>query len=133
MGAGGTAVEAAILAAFDGEQMMADLEALGEIGVADSLVLDTIAPFLDHERPLIRSAAARALLQLTGEPSWAEPLLALLDPPPAGALGVALRRGGQERPPLGFSRPFRRLSSAKAEGDWTEVSVIGLSASTQPE
>ncbi|MEB3277040.1 MAG: HEAT repeat domain-containing protein [Cyanobacteriota bacterium] len=54
------------------------LEALGEIGVADSQVLAVIEPFTTHERPLIRSAAARALLQLSGEAQWAQPLLQLL-------------------------------------------------------
>ena len=43
MGEGGTAVEAAILAAFDGEQMMADLEALGEIGWVAGVGLQRMA------------------------------------------------------------------------------------------
>ena len=54
------------------------LEALGEIGLADPEVLAVIRPFTDHERPLIRSAACRALLQLSGEPRWAEELVQLL-------------------------------------------------------
>ncbi|MBM5828453.1 MAG: HEAT repeat domain-containing protein [Cyanobacteria bacterium M_surface_7_m2_040] len=54
------------------------LEALGEIGMADLAELAVIEPFLGHARPLIRSAAARALLQLSGERRWAEPLLELL-------------------------------------------------------
>lgn len=54
------------------------LEALGDIGVADAEVLAVIRPFVDHERPLIRSAACRALLQLTAEPQWGEQLVALL-------------------------------------------------------
>ena len=54
------------------------IEALGDIGVASPAVRAVIAPFLQHERPLIRSAAARALLQLTGDPCWGEQLLELL-------------------------------------------------------
>ena len=54
------------------------LEALGDIGVADGEVLAVIRPFVDHERPLIRSAACRALLQLTAEPHWGDHLVALL-------------------------------------------------------
>jgi len=54
------------------------LEALGEIGVANAEVLAVIEPFTAHDRPLIRSAACRALLQLSGDPRWAEPLLQLL-------------------------------------------------------
>ena len=54
------------------------LEALGDIGLADSAVLAVIQPFVDHERPLIRSAACRALLQLTGEARWGQQLVDLL-------------------------------------------------------
>jgi phycocyanobilin lyase subunit alpha len=54
------------------------LEALGEIGVSEAAVLAVIQPFVAHERPLIRSAACRALLQLTGEPNWGQQLVLLL-------------------------------------------------------
>ena len=54
------------------------LEALGQIGQADAAVLAVISPFVAHERPLIRSAACRALLQLTGEAHWGEQLVGLL-------------------------------------------------------
>jgi hypothetical protein len=37
-------------------------------------VLAVIEPFVAHERPLIRSAACRALLQLTGDQRWGEQL-----------------------------------------------------------
>jgi len=55
------------------------LEALGDIGIADPAVLAVVEPFIDHARPLIRSAAARALLQLTGEPRWGDLLVSLLN------------------------------------------------------
>ncbi len=54
------------------------LEALGDIGVADAEVLAVVEPFVQHERPLIRSAAARTMLQLSGEPRWGELLVTLL-------------------------------------------------------
>ena len=54
------------------------IEALGDIGDASESVLMAIEPFIDHDRPLIRSAAARALLQLSGDPRWGELLLELL-------------------------------------------------------
>jgi phycocyanobilin lyase alpha subunit len=54
------------------------LEALGDIGVADGDVLAVVEPFVHHERPLIRSAAARTLLQLSGDPRWGEQLVELL-------------------------------------------------------
>lgn len=48
------------------------IEALGAIGVADPAVVGVIEPFSGHDRPLVRSAAARALLQLTTEVRWGE-------------------------------------------------------------
>ncbi len=60
------------------EPCEAMLEALGEIGIVEPRVLAVIEPFVDHERPLIRSAACRALLELTGDTHWGEQLLALL-------------------------------------------------------
>jgi phycocyanobilin lyase alpha subunit len=55
------------------------IEALGEIGQASAEVIGVIEPFAGHERPLIRSACARALFQLTGDPRWGATLLELLD------------------------------------------------------
>ncbi|WP_259727431.1 HEAT repeat domain-containing protein [Synechococcus sp. CS-1326] len=57
------------------------IEALGELGVASSEVLEVITPFLEHERPVVSNAAARALLQLTGQPCWGERLVAMLRHP----------------------------------------------------
>jgi phycocyanobilin lyase alpha subunit len=54
------------------------LEALGEIGVADAEVLAVVEPFVHHERPLIRSAAARTMLQLSDDAQWGERLVELL-------------------------------------------------------
>ena len=42
------------------------LEALGDIGDEQPETMAVIQPFTRHPRPLIRSAACRALLQLTG-------------------------------------------------------------------
>lgn len=55
------------------------LEALGDIGFVDPEVLAVVEPFVRHERPLIRSAAARTLLQLSGEACWGELLVDLLN------------------------------------------------------
>lgn len=54
------------------------LEALGDIGVSTVEVVAVIEPFVQHERPLIRSAASRSLLQLTGEERWGLQLVELL-------------------------------------------------------
>ncbi len=98
------------------------VEALGEIGVADPLVLDTIAPFLDHDRPLIRSAAARALLQLTGHPTWAEPLLALLDHPQLQVRRAALMDLGA----VGWRPALDSIRRAHAENSLKLIALRGL-------
>jgi phycocyanobilin lyase alpha subunit len=57
------------------------LEALGDIGDGSSSNLAVIKPFTEHPRPLIRSAACRALLQLTGLDPWGLELKKLLNHP----------------------------------------------------
>ena len=57
------------------------LEALGDIGDGSSSNLAVIQPFTEHPRPLIRSAACRALLQLTGLDQWGMELKKLLNHP----------------------------------------------------
>ncbi|MEM1255964.1 MAG: HEAT repeat domain-containing protein [Cyanobacteria bacterium P01_H01_bin.21] len=52
------------------------LEALGTLG--DKTLANTIAPFLDHNVPQVRNAAARAMYQITGEAQYAERLVDVL-------------------------------------------------------
>nr|YP_009530858.1 phycocyanin alpha phycocyanobilin lyase [Paulinella micropora]AXY63547.1 phycocyanin alpha phycocyanobilin lyase [Paulinella micropora] len=54
------------------------LEALGNIGCSNPEVLSILKSFSDHDRPIIRGAACRALLQLTGDTCWANILTELL-------------------------------------------------------
>ncbi|TVS06845.1 MAG: HEAT repeat domain-containing protein [Cyanobium sp. PLM2.Bin73] len=83
------------------------LEALGEIGQGGEPVLAVVEPFVDHERPLIRSAAARALLQLSGEQRWGTLLVELLEHPQLQVRRAALMDLGAAgwRPAL---EPIRR-------------------------
>ncbi len=85
------------------EPCEAMLEALGEIGVASAEVLEVVEPFVGHERPLIRSAAARTLLQLSGEARWDNVLLELLEHPQLQVRRAALMDLGAAgwRPALG--------------------------------
>ena len=59
------------------------IEALGDIGLCSAETLAAIRPFANHPRPLIRAAACRALLQLTGDSSWGVQLIELLQHPEA--------------------------------------------------
>ena len=98
------------------------IEALGDIGVSDAVVLATIAPFLDHERPLIRSAAARALLQLTGDPSWGEPLLSLLAHPQLQVRRAALMDLGA----VGWRAALDPIRHTHAENSLKLIALRGL-------
>ncbi|CAK6693334.1 HEAT repeat domain-containing protein [Synechococcus sp. CBW1107] len=89
------------------EPCEAMLEALGEIGMSEPRVLAVIESFKAHERPLIRSAACRALLQLTQDSHWGEQLLTLLEHPQLQVRRAALMDLGAAgwRPAL---EPIRR-------------------------
>jgi phycocyanobilin lyase alpha subunit len=98
------------------------LEALGEIGLASGDVVAVVEPFVAHERPLIRSAAARTLLQLSGEGRWASLLLELLEHPQLQVRRAALMDLGAAgwRPAL---EPIRRTL---AENSLKLIALRGL-------
>ena len=59
------------------------LEALGDLGClgnndCNQAVISVLESFTEHSRPVVRCAACRALLQLSGDQRWAEPMLELL-------------------------------------------------------
>jgi len=98
------------------------LEALGDIGVACPPVLAVIQPFLDHSRPLIRSAAARALLQLTGEERWSEPLLELLQHSQLQVRRAALMDLGA----VGWRPALEAIRGTLAENSLKLIALRGL-------
>ena len=98
------------------------LEALGDIGAATPAVLAVIEPFIDHDWPLIRSAAARALLQLSGNPHWAEPLLALL-----GDSQLQVRRAAlMDLGAAGWRPAAAAISATLAENSLKLIALRGL-------
>jgi phycocyanobilin lyase subunit alpha len=111
------------------EPCEAMLEALGDIGVASTEVLAVVEPFVGHERPLIRSAAARTLLQLSGEARWAEVLLELLDHPQLQVRRAAqIHQGGAGwRPALGA------IERTLAENSLKLIALRGLVEQGQGE
>ena len=122
--AGGPAVAGAQQA--DNPRLMepceALLEALGAIGVGTAAVQAVIEPFLQHERPLIRSAAARALLQLSGEAQWAEPLLQLLRHQQLQVRRAALMDLGA----AGYRPAAQAISATLAENSLKLIALRGL-------
>jgi len=104
------------------EPCEAMLEALGAIGVAEPEVIAVIEPFMAHERPLIRSAACRALLQLSGEPRWAEPLVQLLDHPQLQVRRAALMDLGA----VGWRPALEPICRTLAENSLKLIALRGL-------
>jgi phycocyanobilin lyase alpha subunit len=98
------------------------LEALGEIGVVLPEVMAVVEPFVDHPRPLIRSAAARTLLQLSGEGRWGALLLELLDHPQLQVRRAALMDLGA----AGWRPAHQAISSTLAENSLKLIALRGL-------
>jgi phycocyanobilin lyase alpha subunit len=98
------------------------LEALGEIGQGHPAVLEVVEPFVAHERPLIRSAASRALLQLTGEARWGEQLLELLEHPQLQVRRAALMDLGA----AGWSPALESIRRTLAENSLKLIALRGL-------
>ena len=98
------------------------LEALGEIGVADAAVLSVIEPFVQHERPLIRSAAFRALLQLTADDRWGRELVMLLQHPQLQVRRAALMDLGA----AGWRQALEPITTTLAENSLKLIALRGL-------
>ena len=98
------------------------IEALGDIGVATDSVLVVIEPFTAHDRPLIRSAAARALLQLSGEPRWGQLLLELLGHPQLQVRRAALMDLGA----VGWRPALEPIRATLAENSLKLIALRGL-------
>ncbi|WP_411871333.1 HEAT repeat domain-containing protein [Vulcanococcus limneticus] len=101
------------------------LEALGDIGASDPALVAVIRPFVDHERPLIRSAACRALLQLTGEPQWGQQLVQLLQHPQLQVRRAALMDLGA----VGWRPALEPIAATLAENSLKLIALRGLAES----
>ncbi len=104
------------------EPCEAMLEALGEIGVGSPAVLAVVQPFTLHPRPLIRSAACRALLQLTGEAHWGNLLLELLVHPQLQVRRAALMDLGA----AGWRAGLEPIRRTLAENSLKLIALRGL-------
>ncbi len=98
------------------------LEALGAIGVNTPEVQVALEAFTAHEWPLIRSAAYRALLQLSGEERWAAPLLDLLNHPQLQVRRAALMDLGA----VGWRPALEPICRSLAENSLKLIALRGL-------
>jgi phycocyanobilin lyase alpha subunit len=98
------------------------LEALGDIGDGRQEVVAVIEPFVQHERPLIRSAACRALLQLTGDARWGDQLVALLQHQQLQVRRAALMDLGA----AGWRQALEPIAATLAENSLKLIALRGL-------
>jgi phycocyanobilin lyase alpha subunit len=98
------------------------LEALGAIGVSTPELRAVVEAFTCHERPLIRSAACRALLQLTGEERWAAHLVDLLEHPHLQVRRAALMDLGA----VGWRPALEPICRSLAENSLKLIALRGL-------
>ena len=100
------------------------IEALGELGARqpDDALVTLLQTFQNHPRPVIRSASARALLQITGDDRWAEPMLALL-----GAGQLQVRRAAlMDLGACGWRPAAEALAGCLAENSLKLIALRGL-------
>jgi len=98
------------------------LEALGDIGDGRQEVVAVIEPFVQHERPLIRSAACRALLQLTGDARWGDQLVVLLQHQQLQVRRAALMDLGA----AGWRQALEPIAATLAENSLKLIALRGL-------
>ncbi|MGB1416188.1 MAG: HEAT repeat domain-containing protein [Synechococcus sp.] len=102
------------------------LEALGDIGHKDETVINVLQLFLTHERPVVRSSACRALLQLTGEAQWGEQMLQLLQHDQLQVRRAALMDLGA----TGWYPALDAISNTLAENSLKLIALRGLAEQT---
>ena len=102
------------------------IEALGDIGLNSTMIRETILPFCQHPRPLVRAAACRSMLLLTGSSEWAEELKTLLEhPEPLVRRGALLDLGA-----TGWGPALPAIKAAAVEASLKLVALRGLAESS---
>ncbi len=98
------------------------LEALGDIGLSTDDVLSVLKSFLTHERPVVRSSACRALLQLTADPQWGEAMVELLQHDQLQVRRAALMDLGA----TGWRPALTAISNTLAENSLKLIALRGI-------
>ncbi|MEL6249503.1 MAG: HEAT repeat domain-containing protein [Cyanobacteria bacterium J06648_16] len=100
------------------------LEALGTLGqaVGDAELATRIAPFLTHTVPNVRNAAARALYQLTGDASYAERLVRVLQDDQLQLRRAALMDLGA----IGYAPAAAAIATTLAENSMKLMALRGV-------
>ncbi|NEP16614.1 MAG: HEAT repeat domain-containing protein [Leptolyngbya sp. SIO4C1] len=96
------------------------IEALGTLG--DAVLIPVIEPFLHHNTPQVRNAAARALYQLTGEDCYAERLVTVLQGDELQLRRAALMDLGA----IGYTPAAHAIANTLAENSMKLMSLQGV-------
>lgn len=96
------------------------LEALGAIGTKEAIPL--IEPFVEHPVPRVQCAAARAMYQLTQDPSYGDRLVLVLDSDDLKLRRVALSDLGA----IGYIAAADAIANAKVENSFKLIALKGL-------
>lgn len=100
----------------------AQIEALGELAKPSETIIELLTPFTDSEKPLIRSAANRALLQITDDSSWSNAFQALVQHPSAQVRrGVLLDIGA-----VGWLPSLTMIQTSAVENSIKLIALRGL-------
>lgn len=100
------------------------IEALGELGAQrpEPALVALLQTFQEHPRPVIRSASARALLQITADARWAAPMLDLL-----GSGQLQVRRAAlMDLGACGWRPAAEALAGCLAENSLKLIALRGL-------
>ncbi|MEM9089645.1 MAG: HEAT repeat domain-containing protein [Cyanobacteria bacterium P01_F01_bin.53] len=100
------------------------LEALGGLGAQQKspLLMETIEPFLAHEMPQVKNAAARAMYQLTDNEEYLQVLIATL-----ACDDLQLRRSALlDLGELGYLPAAEKISNTLAENSIKLISLKGV-------
>ncbi|PSN05783.1 phycocyanobilin lyase [filamentous cyanobacterium CCP5] len=99
------------------------LEALGMLAGAEaSEVVAAVKPFLNHDRPQVQNAAARAMYQLTGDAAYCDLLLSRLQ-----ADNLQLRRSAlMDLGAVGFLPAAEAIAQTPAENSLKLIALQGV-------
>ncbi|HEY9881066.1 MAG TPA: HEAT repeat domain-containing protein [Leptolyngbyaceae cyanobacterium] len=96
------------------------LEALGSLGAKDAV--EEIAPFLEHAVPQVKNAAARAMYQLTGDATYCEHLVQVLQ-----GSELQLRRSAlMDLGAVGYLPAAGAIATALAENSLKLIALQGV-------
>ena len=111
------------------ELQIAVIRAIGAIGARQPTAVDTIKDLAKHPIPLLRSASCSALVRLTDDPSWTQPMIALLNnSEPLVRRGALLDLGA-----CGHLQGLDAIQTAAVESSLKLIALKMLAESTASE